>query len=596
MRSLASAGKMTKGFMLTFRQKILLSYLFIFLIFTAFLFPLSTYLIRKTQENQFERKMQKLITESKEAPDLESLLEWLSRQEKLLFVDIDLYDPETKRFLKQRGVEKNHFFEEEEEIQKALKHKRGLAVRYSPVYEQRMAFYAGLFTFQNTPYVLQIAIPNEANADLAEDFSTVFLVLSITSLFFYGILAWLVLEHLTRPATKILQAIRPFQLGIQDHIPEIDLGRGYAAKDEFFQLANAFNALTKKIEHQIKTLTHERNEKAAILESLGEGVVAVDRSMIVTYINHMAEIFLNVVKEEILGRNFALSNQSSFYDVIHQAQEKKESVLTVIKSEGKPKRFLDALAVPRGDKGAILVIQDKTSLHKVLELGRDFIANASHELKTPITIIRGFAETLHDHPELSREVFQEILEKIVNNCHRMDTLVKNLLTLAAMDEGLPRSRLQECDLLDLTHQAKETVLAIYPSAQIQINPVGEDSFYLLADSDLLLQAIINLLDNAVKYSKPPAHVTVRFQKKEEEMIIQISDEGIGIPAEDLERIFERFYAVDKSHSRSMGGSGLGLSIVERIVEKHHGKIHVESNVGKGTTFTLTFPIQEEESY
>ncbi len=362
-----------------------------------------------------------------------------------------------------------------------------------------------------------------------------------------------------------------------------------------FYLKKRLNSLSKRLEHQVSTLTQEKNNKIAILESLGEGVVACDQTMTVTYINHMAEVFLDVKKSDLTGRLFGLAKQPLLHRLIHEAQERKSTALAVLKVEKKPKRYLDAIAVPRGTDGAILVLQDKTSLHKVIELGRDFIANASHELKTPITIIRGFAETLHDHPELSHEVYKEITQKIVSNCHRMETLVRNLLTLAAIDEGLPTSRLQECDLVGLVEQAKQTILAVHPTAQIAIESIGEAPF-LLVDEDLLLQAILNLLDNAVKYSRPPAKVHVTLERKEKEMILRVKDQGMGIPHDDLDRIFERFYAVDKSHSRSLGGSGLGLSIVERIVEKHQGTISVESELGKGSTFIITIPIHEEELY
>ncbi len=401
----------------------------------------------------------------------------------------------------------------------------------------------------------------------------------------------------TRPVTQIIQAIKPFQTGKAEHIPEIRLGRAIHPNDEFGQLAETLNALTKRIESQIASLTHERNEKSAILESLVEGVVAVDQNMIVIYMNKTAETFLMIQEKDLVGKSFSLAKQQACEELIYEAQKKQQPVLLVIKPERKQKRFIDAVAVPRGEKGgAILVLQDKTSLHKVIELGRDFIANASHELKTPITIIRGFAETLHDHPELSKEVYSEITEKIVRNCHRMGTLVKNLLTLAAVDEGLPQSRLQECDLVDLTEQAIQTILSVHPDAQVNIETTGAESFHMMADSDLFLQAILNLLDNAVKYSKPPAHVTIHIEKRALEFIVRIADRGLGIPQEDLDRIFERFYAVNKSHSRSLGGSGLGLSIVERIIEKHQGRIDVESEVGKGTTFIITLPVQEEDHY
>jgi two-component system, OmpR family, phosphate regulon sensor histidine kinase PhoR len=222
-----------------------------------------------------------------------------------------------------------------------------------------------------------------------------------------------------------------------------------------------------------------------------------------------------------------------------------------------------------------------------IEIGRDFIASATHELKTPITILRGFAETLHENPHLPAETYRDITEKMVANCQRMDTLVKNLLTLAALDEELPSSRLKECDLADLAAQSQQAILSLHPEAKIAI--LNDQPWLAAVDPDLFFQALLNLLDNAVKYSKPPASVTISFSREKEGVVIKVADKGMGIPKEDLNRIFERFYAVNKSLSRSLGGSGLGLAIVKRIVEKHHGKISVESQLGKGSTFKITLP-------
>lgn len=582
--------------MLTFRQKILLSYVLIFLLFTAFLYPIVSKVIENIQEKNFLARTQQIVKEIQDAPDWQVLIEKLRKQEQFRFLRINIYDPEEKKWSSLGG--KPPDVEEvslRPSVEETLAKGHSYNVRYSMLYNQPMAYMTVPFAFQKKAYLLRTAYPHGEISTLTNDFTITFLGLSISILLLFGFLAWLIIHYLTRPVQLIINAIKPFQLGYQDHIPEIKVEKELG-KNEFSQLAETLNALSKRIEHQITTLVQERNDKAAILESLGEGVVAVDSMMTVTYINHMAEALLGLNKKEILGKTFALAKHPRFHELISAAQQQKGPVLMVLKPEGKPKKFLDAMAVPKGEKGAILVIQDKTSLHKIIELGRDFIANASHELKTPITIIRGFAETLHDHPELSPEVSREIIEKIVSNCQRMDTLVKNLLTLAAIDEGLPRSRLQECDLVDLVTEARQTILAVYPTAQISIETKGEELLTMMADNDLFLQAILNLLDNAVKYSNPPAQVTVRLEKKEKEIIIQVIDKGIGIPQEDVERIFERFYAVDKSHSRSMGGSGLGLSIVERIVEKHQGKIQVESHLGVGTTFTLTLPIQEEEQY
>ena len=220
-------------------------------------------------------------------------------------------------------------------------------------------------------------------------------------------------------------------------------------------------------------------------------------------------------------------------------------------------------------------------------MGKDFVANASHELRTPITIIRGFAETLQDLPEISQEMLADITEKIVRNCQRMDTLVKNLLTLADI-ENIPETRFKPCNLSALIDNCIHLLLSIYPDAQIHIEKNREEIF-VSADSDLLELALMNLFDNAAKYSRPPAEISISLHQEGDEVKISISDRGIGIPEADLEHIFERFYTVNKAHSRRLGGAGLGLSIVKNIIDKHDGSITAESVLGKGTTFTIILP-------
>lgn len=585
---------------MSFRRKIFFSYFIIFLIFTLLLYPIVTRLIEVIQERNLRKQTQKLIANVASAPNLRTLIERLRQREKFIFFRMSLLNPkvgylyDSQMHVEGTEEERNLI---QPEVEAALKKGSGYDVRFSPLFGQEMAYMAVRFMYQDVEYVLRTAFPYGQIAALAHDLALSFLFLGIILLLLFSLLAWLIIHVLTRPVTHIIQAIKPYQLGKAEHIPKIKLGKTIRPNDEFGQLAETLNSLTSRIETHIASLTQEKNEKSAILESLVEGVVVVDKEMEVIYMNRTAEVYLGISEQELVGHSFSRAGQPACEEIIHEAQRNKQPVLQVFKPQGKQKRVIDAVAVSRGEEGGtILVLQDKTSLHKVIELGRDFIANASHELKTPITIIRGFAETLHDHPGLSRKVYKEITEKIVSNCQRMDTLVKNLLTLAAVDEGLPRSRLQGCDLIDLIEQAIQTILAVHPNAQIEIATTGEPPFHLMADSDLILQAILNLLDNAVKYSKPPAQITIGVEKKEPNMLIHITDKGIGIPQEDLDRIFERFYAVDKSHSRSLGGSGLGLSIVERIIEKHQGTIEVDSELGKGTTFSISLPIQEEERY
>ena len=218
---------------------------------------------------------------------------------------------------------------------------------------------------------------------------------------------------------------------------------------------------------------------------------------------------------------------------------------------------------------------------------KEFIANASHELKTPITIIRGFAETLHDNPQLPVAMLADITEKIVRNCQRMTTLIKDLLTLSDI-ENLPSSRLVECNLIELMEHCREMALSVHPSAKIAISS-NKPNLSLIVDPALMEHAFINLIDNAAKYSNQPAEINIILTDLEDAVRIQIADKGIGIPSQDLDHIFERFYTVNKAHSRKLGGSGLGLSIVQNIVQKHQGKVSVESELGKGTTFTILLP-------
>ncbi len=583
---------------MSFRQKIFISYLAVFLIFTTLLYPVVTWFVEHIQEKNLRKTTEEIIASVEEASSLENLIEKLKQREKFIFFRLSLLS-QTEGYLYDSHREISGFESErvldEPEVDKALTNGLGYIIRYSPLFAQEMAYMAVSFNFKDKDYVLRTAYPYGEIASLTHDLALAFLLLGIVLMLLFSFFAWLIIHYLTRPVTQIIQAIKPYQLGKAEHIPQIKLGKEMGAKDEFGQLAETLNSLTKRIETQIASLVYEKNEKSAILESLVEGVVAVDRAMTVIYMNKTAEVFLGLSDKQLVGKSFSLAGMPAGLELIREAQEKKQPVVRTFSPGREQRRFIDAVAVPRGDEGGgILVLQDKTSLHKVIELGRDFIANASHELKTPITIIRGFAETLYDHDDLSKEVYKEITEKIVRNCLRMDTLVKNLLALAAVDEGLPRSRLHECDLVETAEQAIQTILTVHPDAQISIKTDGEEPFLLLADGDLIFQALINLLENAVKYSKPPAQVEITVERKPTELCVRITDHGIGIPQEDLDRIFERFYAVDKSHSRSLGGSGLGLSIVERIIEKHHGKIDVTSELGKGTSFTITLPIRNED--
>jgi signal transduction histidine kinase len=223
-------------------------------------------------------------------------------------------------------------------------------------------------------------------------------------------------------------------------------------------------------------------------------------------------------------------------------------------------------------------------------MGKDFIANASHELKTPITIIRGFAETLEDHPELSPQVLQDISQKIVKTSHRLENLVRSLLTLADI-ENFSKEKFQTTNLIAIAEYCKQFVMTAHANARI----VFTTDLYkapVLGDPQLLDMAIMNILENAAKYSSPQAEIAMSIQKVADRIQLTVQDNGIGIPEADLPYIFDRFYTVDKARSRKAGGTGLGLSIVKTIIEKHMGSISAESHLGLGSSFTISLPFGE----
>ncbi|MBI2743007.1 MAG: ATP-binding protein [Chlamydiales bacterium] len=349
----------------------------------------------------------------------------------------------------------------------------------------------------------------------------------------------------------------------------------------------AFTGMLLVVIFQYKRIKREQRERALMLESLEEGVLSLDVKLTVLAANYSASRMLSISKKDLVGE--PLNNTSELLKKGRSLLEecmRRERVLTDSYSDRKI--YFDLIAVPKkNSSGALLVLQNKSDHHKVLEIGKEFITNASHELRTPITIIKGFTETLQDMPELPREVVSEITQKILRSCQRMDLLVKNLLTLADL-ENLPALRLQECDIVALLENCAQLLLTAHPTVRIQIEKKSGFTS-TLADPDILELALMNLLENAVKYSYPPAQIQVNVERSRNQVKLSISDQGLGIPPESISRIFSRFYTVDKARSKHLGGAGLGLSIVKTIIEKHEGEISVTSELGKGTTFTLLLP-------
>jgi signal transduction histidine kinase/PAS domain-containing protein len=593
---------MRKG--LKFRQKITLSHILLFVVFVLISFPFIQRTVSQIVYNNLQINSSNLIKVVQTAKDEKEVLEKLREAHSYIFFRSSLFDANGSIIFDSAAEEFAQSKKEDvvlppAEVEEILQKRIVYSVGESRIFHMKLAYVSIPFDFHGKTYIFRTAIPFSQVEAFTEEFKFWFYLFCAIALIFFGSLIWLIFHRIHLPIRQIIRAVRPYQGGQEEVIPHIELGKAVDEEDEFYRLAQTLNTLSEHLRLQFKNITDERNEKEAILESLGEGVIAVDAKMQMRYINFTGARMLGIPRRQISGARFPHHPPSLLLDKCRAmliSCQQKLTVLTdsISMGEGK-KTYLDLIAAPKTQgNGAIIVLQDKSSHYRVLEMGKDFVANASHELRTPITIIKGFAETLQDMPELPREMLVDITEKIVRNCQRMDTLVKNLLTLADL-ENLPSSRFQECDLVALVETCRQVMVSVYESAHIVIEKSSE-TILVAADPDILELALINLMNNAAKYSNPPAQITIGLVQESDEVCITISDQGIGIPPADLEHIFERFYTVDKARSRRLGGAGLGLSIVRTIIEKHHGTISVSSVVGEGTTFTIRLPAKTQDCY
>ena len=580
--------------MLSFRQKIFLGYLGAFLLFLVLMYPFATRTVQKIAIKAMRNRADELIEKLKEASDENGLKTALYSEKYSLFFRASIINDkliliaETPQSLAKAHKRLGSVMTSPEVLE-AFKEGVGYRVRESNLYAGRSFVYlARRFEFLDQPYVLRVAFPQQYVVELTRDFEIGASALAGFMLLLFSLITWFIINHITRPIQEIIAAVRPYQEG-ETILPEIKI-QSTSPTDEFGRLADTLNSLSSRIQSHIDTLTFERNEKEAVLESLVEGVVAVEKDMTVGYANNTALRFLGTTRKELVGNSLGIANEPHCLNLVRQCLE-EERVLTDTFSSGErqQKMFIDIVACPiKHESGAILVLQDKTSHYKLLEMRKDFIANASHELKTPITIIRGFAETLHDNLDLEKEMIVSMTEKIVRNCKKMTNLIKDLLALTDV-EHLPESRLIECDLLPIIEGCIHDVKEVFADADIRIKTDGAKDYTLIADPNLMELAFTNLIENGAKYSDGPAVIVVSLEKKEGMLTVSVVDQGVGIPPEALENVFHRFYRVEGTR-RKVGGSGLGLSIVEMIVEKHFGKIRVSSEVGKGSTFTVQLPV------
>ena len=381
----------------------------------------------------------------------------------------------------------------------------------------------------------------------------------------------------------------------------------FDARIEYFPESDTqaaeYNAIITRIQDRIFKQKNRNHVLSTVMSQMQNGIIAVDQGLNVIFITSVAKKLLGIVGNPEYKNINDVSKDVKLDDVFTEAMRQggvytnEVAARTAVGRGHRPLR-LYVSPMRRDDSvvGALAIVEDITELRRLEQVRTDFAANVSHELKTPLTSIRGFVETLQagaiDHPEMAHK----FLNIIMMETERLTRLINDILSISKLESGndevaterirLDKKACDVCDMLTIHAQEKQVTINYHLNGE----PV-----FIIGNPDRVEQLLINLTENAIKYNKPGGSVTVQVFKNDQEANITISDTGIGIAEENLPRLFERFYRVDKGRSRQMGGTGLGLAIVKHIVRSMNGEIEVHSKLGEGTEFLITLPLAPKQN-
>lgn len=479
------------------------------------------------------------------------------------------------------------------EVIAALRGEIADSIRYSTTVQEGMLYVAAPIERSGAVVaVVRLAVPmtglDRAIRDLR---NRVFIAAGL----FAGLAAlvnWWVSKRLVRPIEQLTRDAQRFAQGERyTPLPQ-------HSTRELHQLSDAMTHMAEELEIRIEHALEEKAEREAVLRSMVEGVVAVDRSKRVLNINRAASVLLGVDLQAALGRRLPeVVRNAPLNDLVDATLAGQASVDAEFELHRDRHQFIQARSavLRRANNeaiGAVIVLNDVTRIKQLEQVRKDFVSNVSHELKTPLTTVKGFVETLQDgaidNPDDARR-FLGIIGKHVN---RLNAILEDLLTLSRLEQGegeSPQSMLEVGAIAGPIREAVQVCSSAAEEKRITIRTECPGDLLVQMNAPLIEQCVVNLLDNAIKYSEPGKAISVTVARQDGSVEIAVSDQGSGIPSEHLGRLFERFYRVDQARSRSLGGTGLGLSIVRHIVELHDGTISVESELGEGSTFRIMLP-------
>ena len=406
-----------------------------------------------------------------------------------------------------------------------------------------------------------------------------------------ALLSLFVSRRISKPLERIKQGAERFAAG------DFSYRLHSLGSAEVGALAETMNQMAAQLEERLQTVSKERNQREAVLSSMVEGVLAVDTDGHIISLNKAASQFFNVFQPETApGRSieevFRNVKLQRFVAEVLEGQETRECELVVQNNQTYylQARGTNLLGMQNRRIGAVVVFNDVSRLRRLENLRRDFVANVSHELKTPITSIKGFVETLLDGAIKDPVEAERFLKIVAKHADRLNAIIEDLLMLSRLEQGGKEGmELQKSGIGGLVNSAVEVCARRAAEKNISIAVECSEELTAIVNPPLIEQALINLIGNAVKYSTDGKNIVVSACADNGGIVLSVKDQGYGIEKQHLDRLFERFYRVDKGRSRQEGGTGLGLSIVKHIAQAHGGTVSVQSRYGEGSTFSIFLP-------
>ncbi|WP_020007007.1 two-component system histidine kinase PnpS [Salinicoccus albus] len=412
-----------------------------------------------------------------------------------------------------------------------------------------------------------------------------------------GVAAMLIARGITKPINKIMEVTR--RLSEKDYSSRVHVKQ----QGEVRELSSAVNALAASLQQQMKEINENERQLTSIMSNMVSGVMLVNQEGRIDLVNSAMEKFLSQHAENIVGKNYdEISENFDLAELTHLVFEGNRKVHDEVNTYYPDERVLDAHLAPyygQGwhQKGVIIVLHDITDIRRLEKMRSDFVANVSHELKTPVTSVHGFAETLLAGGVQDEETTKQFLQIIHDESQRLDRLIRDLLNLSRIERQEMPLNIEEVEMTALIQETAETLQGSLESKNTNLLLPQEDKAVTLeGDRDRIRQVILNLIANSINYTSEGGTVEVDLRENMNEIKLIVADNGMGIPEESLPRIFERFYRVDKARSRHSGGTGLGLAIVKHLIESHQGRIEIQSREGEGTTITVILPKEQDDEY